>query len=1167
MYFCKDCNIYVSKLSAHSRTNIHKSNRLLCSEFENIQIIATAFKNRIISYKVNPLKSSEVTIIPEIFLNQISKSVCDIINLMIQKHKAIKVNFELFVSYILPKNNESSMKSFNTKYMVAVPNTNIYNLYFKCSEKLISKCLEFELAESGWTIDCINHLEININKYNPLRAGTYLELPKVIKNTKSCLNIRNNDNHCFLWCIIAHMFPKRLNANRMQSYPHYTLLLNINDMSFPPSFDDIKIFEKNNPSISVNVYGLEANNHVTGPLYLTRERKLTHVNLLYITKDNKAHFCLIKNFSRLVHRQLTKHKSKVFLCDECFLYYDNEDKLFNHDCSRIKTILPDEHSKLKFSNFEKTQRIPIVIYGDFESLLCNYSDKNKSVFTESVQSHQASSYAYYICCKSRPELNDFVSYRGPNCAQKFVETVTNDLKRLYKILQNKQSMLPLTSDELKSFKTVQLCHICKTKFAQNDKKVKDHDHFTGKYRGPAHNACNLNLKQCQFIPIIFHNLSGYDSHLFIKELSDIIGNITLIPKSKEKYISFTKIMPIDNKNIVQLKFIDSFNFLNTSLDKLVKMLHSDDFQHMRLFFNQDSLFNLACRKGVYCYDYVDKWEKYDETQLPEQSKFFNKLTGENISAENYQHALNVWQTFKIANLGEYTDLYLKCDVLLLCDIFEKFREMSLLYYNLDPCYYVSSPSLSWDAMLMYTKVELDLISDVEMYQMLENGIRGGLAQCSLRYAKANNKYQTSYNKDKASTYLIYLDCVNLYGFAMMQKLPMRNFQFLNDDEINNFNINDVDKNGDEGYILEVDLYYPPTIHNAHSDLPFAAEKYSPMQSKCKKLIANLHSKHRFVIHYIHLQECLKNGLLLLKIYRILSFYQDNFLKPYILLNTSLRQKAKSDFEKDFFKKQNNSIFGKTIENKRKQVDVRLVKLWKDKLNTTNKLYGAEKYISAPNFKDLSIISENLVAIQLNKTKVILDRPIYIGFSILDISKTHLYNFHYSVIKQMYGNNAILCYTDTDSLLYFIKTDDFYEDMKSNIRYFDTSNFEDNNIYGLPKANMKMPGYFKDELGGEIISEFVGLRAKLYCVRTENKTIKKAKGVTKPITKKLDIEKYKRALMFNDNLRDDMYIIRSKNHQVFTQKLNKLILNSDDDKRQRIEGNFNTLPWGHYGSIL
>ncbi|CAH1639524.1 unnamed protein product [Spodoptera littoralis] len=1047
MFFCKSCKIYVSKLSSHYRSNIHKSNRLSNSEIDNVQVIASAFKKRIISYKINPIV---FTITPETFLSQISNTVYNTIKKSLKEHKAIKVNFELFVSYILPKNDEISMKSFNTKFNIIVQSTDIADIYRKCSEKLTSKCSEFELSDSGWTINFISHLEVNINKYNPLRAGTYLQLPTVIRNTKSCLNIRNNDNYCFLWCLSAHMYPTVQNPNRTKSYPHYTKLFNLNNLSYPPNFNDIKIFEMNNPFISVNVYGLDSNNHVTGPLYLTCKRKLIHANLLYIFQNGKAHFCLIKDFSRLLHRQLTKHKSKVFLCDECFLYYGTINKLMNHNCGRKQTILPEEHSKLHFVNFERTQSIPIVIYGDFESLLCEYSDKNKSIFTESVQAHKASSFAYYICCKAKPDLNEFVSYRGPNCSQTFVKTIINDVKRLHNILQEDRPMLPLTPEELTVHNEATTCHICKTQFVKNDKIVKDHDHFTGKYRGPAHNNCNLNFKKCQFIPIIFHNLSGYDSHLFIKELSGILGRINLIPKSKEKYISFTKFIPIDKTNTAQLKFIDSFNFLSTSLDKLAKTLHSNDFHHMQLYFPNENLFQLVRRKGVYCYDYIDTWEKYNETQLPERSKFFNKLTGEHISTDDYQHAKKVWDSFKIKNLGEYTDLYLKCDVLLLCDIFEKFRDMSLNYYSLDPCFYVSSPSLSWDAMLLHTKVELELISDVDMYQMLEDGIRGGLAQCSLRYAKANNKYLSSYNNKEPSSYLIYLDCVNLYGFAMMQKLPMRNFKFMNENEIVNFNVMNVSKKSKQGYILEVDLHYPTSIHNSHSDLPFAAEKFSPLQRQCKKLIANLYNKYRFVIHYLHLQECLKNGLILLKIHRILTFFQDNFLEPYISLNTSLRQKAKSDFERDFFKKQNNSIFGKTIENKRKQLDVRLVQVWKDKLNTTNKLHGAEKYISAPNFKDLTILDKNLVAIQLNKTKVVLDRPIYIGFSILEISKTHLYNFHYSVMKKIYGDNIKLCYTDTDSLLYHIKTDDFYTDMKNNITYFDTSNFVENNIYVCQK---------------------------------------------------------------------------------------------------------------------
>lgn len=1164
MYYCKICNITVARYASHKKSFIHKSNCLVSTKFENVQIIANAFRNKIVSYKISP---QDASISPELFLNQISETVYKLIKQTLTKHVSIKVNLELFITYYLPKNDEKSLKSFNTRYDIIFQSTDILHSYESFVEKLICKCSEFELSESGWTLESVNHLEINIVKYNPLRGGSYIPLPKHIANTKACLNIHNNDNYCFLWSIISHMYPAKSNPNRVSSYPHYSKFINFMGISFPPSFDDIKRFECYNKDISVNIYGLDKNGNVTGPLYKTFNRKLNHVNLLFITKNGKGHFCLIKNFEKLVHNQLTKHKSRIHLCEECFIYFDKEEKLSNHNCARVQTVLPENNTQLYFSNFERTQRIPIVIYGDFESLLKEYSDKDRSTHVENIQIHEASCFSYYICCESNPELNEIVSYRGAKCSKKFVEFLIRDLQKLYKILSVSKSMLPLTEKEQHLFNNATECYICRHKFTSNDKIVADHDHFTGKYRGPAHNMCNLNTKNCPFVPIIFHNLSGYDSHLFIKELSAVCGRINLIAKNKEKFISFTKFIPIDQKNVTQMKFIDSFNFLSSSLDNLVKTMKSDDFKNLRAFYSDQYLFDLVRKKGIYCYDYIDSWERYNETKLPESSYFFNKLSAESINDEDYQHALKVWNSFKIKNIGEYTDLYLKCDVLLLCDVFEKFRAMSLHYYGLDPCYYVSSPSLSWDAMLLYTKVKLDLITDIEVYQMLEKGIRGGLVQCSLRYAKANNKYLEDYNEKEPSRYLAYLDCVNLYGYAMMQKQPTGNFRFLKNDETINFDINSLSNNSDTGYILEVDLHYPPQIHDAHSDLPFAPEKFIPFGSKSTKLIANLNDKYKYVIHYVYLKECLKNGLQLLKIHKILAFDQSTFLKPYILLNTALRQNATSDFERDFFKKQNNSIFGKTIENKRKQVDVRLVNVWSDYQNETNKICGAEKYVSAPNFKNLSIISESLIAVQMQPTKIVLDRPIYVGFTILELAKSHLYRFHYSIMKRIYDNNTRLCYTDTDSLLYLIHTDDFYKDLNRNIQYFDTSNFENDNMYGIPKANIKIPGYFKDEMGGDIINEFVGLRAKLYCIKSQTAAVKKAKGVKKSITKKLNIEEYKRALFRHENLRDTMCIIKSKNHKIYTQKVNKLVLNSNDDKRQIAQNNIDSLPWGHYSTAF
>lgn len=1169
MVFCNECGVYVSHISSHKKSLYHKSKCLLNSEFQNVHIIASAFKNRIVSYRINP-DTEDIITAPEIFLNNICATVNELIRKSLSKHNALKVNMELFVSYYLPKNNEKSIKSFNVQFTTVFHNTDLPSFYKEFCEKLISKCSEFEQSESGWAIESVNYLELNINKYNPLRAGTYIKLPNKIQNTKSCININNvNDKKCFLWSIIAHMYPAKRNPNRVTSYPHYENILNISGMKFPVSLSDIKLFEENNPNISVNVYGLEKNCDVSGPLYKTAHRKLTHVNLLLVQNHSQNHYCLIKNFEKLIHKQLTKHRSKIFLCDECFVYFESQEKLYGHICARVKTVLPPSGSKLSFSHFERTRNIPIVIYGDFESLLKEYSDKNKSQHVEGIQIHEATCFAYYICCKSRPSLNKFVSYRGPDCAKAFVETLCNDVMELHQILSTNVDMVSLTENQKKTHESATACHLCKKAFIKGDIICADHDHFTGYYLGASHNACNLNATICKFIPIIFHNLTGYDCHLFINELSAIVGRINLIPKTKEKYISFTKFIPVNAKNAAQLKFIDSFNFLSCGLDNLAKTLHPDDFINLKHFYPDKKSFDLLRRKGIYCYDYVNSFERYNDMCLPERNCFFNKMTSEEISEKDYEHAKTIWKEFQIQDLGQYTDLYLKCDVLLLCDVFEKFRSMSLTHYNLDPCHYVSSPSLSWDAMLLYTKIELDMISDVEIYQMIEKGIRGGLAQCSLRHSKANNKYLSDYNKNELDSYLVYLDCVNLYGYAMMKCLPIKNFKFLTDDECIRLkeNIKFISDNNNQGYILEVDLEYPTEIHDLHSELPFAPEKYIPPNGKCEKLIANLHNKCQYVIHYTHLKECLKHGLKLLKIHRVLVFDQKEFLKPYIELNTALRQNSSSDFERDFFKKQNNCIFGKTIENKRNQIDVKLVNVWKDVSNRTNKICGAEKYISAPNFKNLSIFSENLVAIQLQQSKIILDRPIYIGFTVLELAKTHLYKFHYSVMKKMYEENIQLCYTDTDSLLYLIKTEDFYKDMKGSLQYFDTSNFSDNNLYTIPRANAKLPGYFKDELGGKVISEFTGLRAKLYCIDTETSSIKKAKGAKKSVTKNLTMEKFKRCLFKNVDIRDDMYVIKSKNHRVFTQRLNKLVLNKSDDKRQIFKNTVNTLPWGHYANIL
>lgn len=223
-------------------------------------------------------------------------------------------------------------------------------------------------------------------------------------------------------------------------------------------------------------------------------------------------------------------------------------------------------------------------------------------------------------------------------------------------------------------------------------------------------------------------------------------------------------------------------------------------------------------------------------------------------------------------------------------------------------------------------------------------------------------------------------------------------------------------------------------------------------------------------------------------------------------------------------------------------------------------------ITKPNLKSVTVFSENFVAFQLNHEKIKLDRPIYIGFSVLEYAKHHMYQFHYDFIKNKYKDRAQLCYTDTDSLLYLIFTEDVFKDLRDNISQFDTSNYITNNEYNIPKLNEKIPGLFKDEMGGDIITEFVGLRAKLYCINSVKSNIKKAKGITKGVTKKLKMSDYRKTLYNKTSTRCNMKLIRSIKHVIYTQQVNKQLLNGNDDKKQVQRDKIHTLPWGHCDTL-
>ena len=395
------------------------------------------------------------------------------------------------------------------------------------------------------------------------------------------------------------------------------------------------------------------------------------------------------------------------------------------------------------------------------------------------------------------------------------------------------------------FENANKCWICHGEFTAEDnyKKVRDHCHFTGKYRGAAHNKCNLQYKKPKFIPVVFHNLSGYDSHLFIKNLGASEGNINCIPNNEEKYISFTKQIIVDSfinkeeKNIDvkrELRFIDSFKFMTSSLDKLVGNLDKTGFQNTSQFYEGDQL-DLLLRKGVYPYEYMDSIKRLDETQLPPKEAFYSRLSGEGISGDDYEHAKKVWKEFGMKTIRDHHDLYNQSDVLLLADVFENFRDVCSKNYGLDPAWYYTAPCLAWDAAMNITEVELELLSDVDMLNMVEKGIRGGISMISNRYGKANNPYMgDEYKAEQATKYITYLDANNLYGWAMSKPLPTMGFKWMDESELDSW------KN--HSCILEVDMEYPKELHDLHNDYPLAPE--SLKVNEVEKLIPNLNEKNK-----------------------------------------------------------------------------------------------------------------------------------------------------------------------------------------------------------------------------------------------------------------------------------------------------------------------------------
>lgn len=598
---------------------------------------------------------------------------------------------------------------------------------------------QFEEKGSSWVLSSVDSLDLYVGVYEPMRASSYIPLPMYITRKRAVVNPKNYDQKCFLWAVLAALYPVTSpHPERVSHYEAHVGDLVTSSITFPTEIDQIGKFCSDN-QVSINVYAYDE--HIY-PIRLSKQQTGRHVNLLYY----HGHYCWIKSFDRLMGDQ-NKHKSRGYYCETCLFPFYSEERLNLHrpDCgaeylSCVEMPRSDDNI-LRFVNHHRILRKPTVVYADFEALLEKLDDDDDPLndqvsYTHKYQKHVPCSTGLIVCrsCCGNPTFGGLFIETCDNPAARF-------LRKLVEIAEKNvvSNSVPLAMTPLDDvlFLTAVDCVLCGD--VLEDDRVRDHCHVCGGYRAALHSACNQSLRLDRDITVVLHNLRRYDSHIIMREMGNACEaedlELKVIAKAMEDYTTFY-VQPRNNgRQSWRIRFIDSVQFLSASLDNLVQALPNDRFVCMKQFFSDTEL-QLLTRKGVFPYDYLDDIDKLKETSPITKEMFYNKLTESDISVDDYEHYLKVWKEMGVHSFQDYLELYLKTDVLLLADVFEAFRKFSIEKYGLDPCHYSTLPGLAWDACLKMTKIELELLTDPDMYAFMEKGIRGGMACISKRFSKA-----------------------------------------------------------------------------------------------------------------------------------------------------------------------------------------------------------------------------------------------------------------------------------------------------------------------------------------------------------------------------------------------------------------------------------------------
>ena len=990
----------------------------------------------------------------------------------------------------------------------------------------------------------------------------------------------------------------------------------------PVCVDDIPRIEKLNPSLSISAYELEGMTEDDKPimrLWRTAPHEPTKTSIQLLLY--KGHWMWIKNWDRFCSSKEERCRTCTRCLSSFGKDYNIEKHMVTcYGFAGTRVLMPPEGSTIKFKGPKPSQvRHPVALYADFEALQCEHKrgakhetmsfrirvevpegcslpqrdweyvgpdahikfqetlfeieplldehvfDVNKKLeMTQQDRIDYAAADRCYLCGQDWNTPFDIMGNKALEAyltdnqdSEIFAHVSEADWSASLATVQGKKKITAKTAaKQLPS----SVANILKEKFdfeasRKPSPKCRDHCHVTGCYRGAAHQYCNLQIRHNftrKNIPVFFHNATGYDMHFMVRALAKLEKQVRLdcIPINAQKFKTLS---------IGRFKILDSCAFLNSSLDKLLKNLPDDKKTRLRSLAKSDEQFQLINQKLILPYERVTSLSWLEEEISYNREHYHSSLTNETPSEDAMKHLKKVADSFELTTNRDLHDLYLSVDVLGLADVFEEFRDMSLREYQLDPVNYLGLPGFAWDAMLKLTEVELDLLSDVDMHQMIEKSKRGGISMAGTRYFKANNPAllpklpedkqdwseqhaanlkadlkegtedylqwckENGYDSTQKTTWIWYTDINNLYGYAMSQKLPCNNFRWGDPDTFDPLK----DRTQDESSaFLEVDLEYPEELHDEHSLLPMAPESLQIKESmlseyqlkvkrslegkldtpekkltlsKCTKLVPHLGSRKRYVLHAANLKFYLDHGLKLTKLHRVIEFDQKDWMQPWIQFNTAKRAKATSDFEKDFYKLLNNACFGKTMESVRTRTKATFV--------TKEKQY--RKHTGRPSYKfTMDYGTEDFRIVFEEPSCVVLDKPVYAGMAILDTSKIVMYSLLYDTMVPLFGRENIdQGKIDTDSFMLDITTPDLYGKLRQlRDTHLDTSDYPESSEMHS-KLNKKVVGKAKDETNGFPIWKRVILKAKCdsFRVKQDAAVVQEAREKNDKIVKQVKKE--------------------------------------------------------------